>query len=694
MIELKSINCTGYFSYGQVETLPLNELGLTLLEGKNLDRNGGSNGSGKTSMMNALTQILFGQNPTEWAADDITNRTLGRRWGRVVFSDATGTAWRVTETRKWRKSDAYPCHNTAPCDIHAAGERYAGSDVYFDRWDGGKWVDERATGAAGAAKLTNAYTRAKIVRILQVDYSQFMSIVYMPQQETLKFLSGTHKTRMEVFAKLADLSAWDDRRERIKTEYTALEAVQQAKTQTLIRLQTLTPTLPTTTDYDIIDQKLLLLEQQLQSDRDAIDAAEQEHNEHDAIKAALTTEQSTIIAYVKTLIQDKNAKIKQLTDISDKYSKLAENVRQEPTPIELTYLNVDIENARNTLNIAKYNLEQLLTGSGKCPRCRTNVTFDHIDRQRELLKYEISEATTKLGDLVKRYEELYASWNTKLTQQIQDITDQSTQERAGIVEGIDIINMMEDVNNSRLDAIREEMAGCDNTELVRKISTLNSSVYTKNTDAYGLRASRAALDDQKAAHDKYGTALAAAEAEVAVLESRIKLLRTLERMFGDKGVKAYKLERTIAQVNTILHRNISEITDGAVKVYITPFKKKSDGDNSIDIQIMVSEGPKVDVPIELYSGGEKQQIVLALIDAFSQYASSQTAGFNILCLDEVFGPLDRSNSNLIFEYLEKLKSTGRSSIFITTHSSDIRNELKFDRVWTVVKENHQTKVLT
>lgn len=53
MLRILSVNPTGFTSYGICESIQVAEQGLVNLTGRNKDKEGASNGSGKTSLLNA-----------------------------------------------------------------------------------------------------------------------------------------------------------------------------------------------------------------------------------------------------------------------------------------------------------------------------------------------------------------------------------------------------------------------------------------------------------------------------------------------------------------------------------------------------------------------------------------------------------------------------------------------------------------
>ena len=84
--------------------------------------------------------------------------------------------------------------------------------------------------------------------------------------------------------------------------------------------------------------------------------------------------------------------------------------------------------------------------------------------------------------------------------------------------------------------------------------------------------------------------------------------------------------------------------------------------------------------------------MLAFIASFWELATNYGSGVNILCLDEIFGPLDDSNAEKVFSFVDALKAQGKSTIFIVTHDDSIRSKMPLDAVWTVVKFKHQSKI--
>ena len=194
--------------------------------------------------------------------------------------------------------------------------------------------------------------------------------------------------------------------------------------------------------------------------------------------------------------------------------------------------------------------------------------------------------------------------------------------------------------------------------------------------------------EQKKKHDEYQGIIKEAEARLLQYNDDIIYLSAIGKLFGDKGFKAWKLNNLLAELNYILKEYVDIITDRSVYLWVTQYRQKSDGDMTADIQIMVNEGSKKDVPFNLYSGGERQQIMLAFIGAFWHLALQHGSGINCIFLDEILGPLDDINAQRVFNFLEHMRHKGSSTMLVVTHNQAIKDQMAFDEIWTATKKNH------
>ncbi len=702
MFRLISVNPTGMFSYGLHGDIMLHEMGSVLLEGKNYDRNGNSNGAGKTSFFHAITHILYGKNPSEEGADTVVNEFLGKYFGQVVFLDKNNRKWRVTDVRKWRKADKYPQEKLSkdfvvePSEIHNSGLRLSGTDVYLEAWDesAGLWTDERSSNReVGDARLDLKATRKKIVDILGIDYDQFMSVAYLAQQQTLKFISGTHKERMQVIAELSDLKAWDARTLAIRDDLSNLESEKSRLESKMDGLGQIAFVKPDNYQKQLLQSSIDNFLLQIADCDNKLGKIVVDQSNWEVSRNVLATSLKRCAEQMADEELMQRQEHEALDTLALEYARDCEKARSAPRPFDIARLETEISECNGQIIARRFDLEQLMVGSGKCTKCRMTVTMDHILRQRELLTIEMDSLKEKINTNKNILEKIISEWEGAVLKNLDQITIDYNFSRGPIIE-------MLNTSKQSQEEIKAMMYSCKLAE--EKLGP------APKAQSFGVEQQRLALLAQKSSKDMelknweaslkryedYSTIVSATKANILAADHEIKHLRVLERLFGDKGIKAFKLDAILAILNQSLDKYIDIISDGSVKVWVSQYREKADGELATDLQIVVREGHKHEVPFALYSGGERQQITLAFIGAFWHLASMCGAGVNIMCLDEIFGPLDDINTNNVFNYLDYMRTNGKSSLFIVTHNENIKHQVKFDQVWTVVKKNHMSELKT
>ena len=700
MLRILSVNPSGMFAYGIQQTVTLDGLGVCMLEGENLDKGGGSNGSGKTSLFYVITQVLFGKNPSGESGEDIVNEVIGKYWTSVTFEDRVGTLWRVIDTKRWRKTDKYPDehfegYQEAPSQIHRQGMRYSGTDVYLERWDPiAGWIDERSTNrTTGDSRLDLKATRKRILDIIGITYEQFMSVAYLAQQQSLKFTQGTHKQKLEVLAELCDLGIWDARVTQVREDKKAKEAQIDRKKSTLEGMRRVGGSLaaPDPSLKDVWTLRVNDLDLQIHTTDAEISTAESERNRWQHRCAQIDKEIADKILEQRALQIRTEQVNKQIGEMFQQYSNECAVIRSSPRPYEANQLDTDIGELRGKINTRSFDVEQILSGAGKCPKCFSIVTADHLQRHRQLLLQGISEMKTQISEKSDRVKVVIEEWERETHSKLDEATARFNAKKAELENEQNLIQSMGYETNVHIDQLRNQrtsLTGDPNIQ-IRALGQQRLRLISEKAqylDKIKL------WDAQLNQFNEYSSTVADLNSDLSSLEKDVKVLDALDRLFGDKGIKAYKLNNVLGTLNIVLKECLDVITDGTVSVWITQYRQKSDGELSADIQIMVRDGNKKEVPFGLYSGGERQQIMLALIGAFWQLASRYGSGVNILCLDEIFGPLDDQNIQHVFEYLEYMRSKGKSSIFVVTHDPKIKDQIIFDKVWVVQKKGDLAKI--
>jgi DNA repair exonuclease SbcCD ATPase subunit len=105
MITVKTVTAKNFLSVGNAtQAVQFNNESLTLVLGENLDQggddSGSRNGTGKTTIVNALSYALFGQALNNIKKDNLINKTNGKNMLVTVELEKNGTSYRIERGRK------------------------------------------------------------------------------------------------------------------------------------------------------------------------------------------------------------------------------------------------------------------------------------------------------------------------------------------------------------------------------------------------------------------------------------------------------------------------------------------------------------------------------------------------------------------------------------------------------------------
>ena len=105
MFQLNTLTVKNFMSVGnQTQAVDFNRRDLTLVLGENLDQggddSGARNGTGKTTIINALSYALYGQALTNIKRDNLINKTNGKNMLVTVDFELNGTRYHIERGRK------------------------------------------------------------------------------------------------------------------------------------------------------------------------------------------------------------------------------------------------------------------------------------------------------------------------------------------------------------------------------------------------------------------------------------------------------------------------------------------------------------------------------------------------------------------------------------------------------------------
>ena len=183
-----TLQISGFLSYRDPVSLDFTGFDLACISG--------SNGAGKSSLLDAITWALFGQ--ARRRDDALINS--GAKAAEVVFDFMyEGNVYRVRRSKAKDKTGLLELSTRQPDDPAAPpSQRPAG--------EGGRWkpLTERSL----------RETEERIKRILRMDYETFINASFFLQGKADQFAQQRPGDRKAILSKILGLEAWEDYRER------------------------------------------------------------------------------------------------------------------------------------------------------------------------------------------------------------------------------------------------------------------------------------------------------------------------------------------------------------------------------------------------------------------------------------------------------------------------------------------------
>ena len=192
MFKIKTITVKNFLSVGNVsQAVDFDKEHLTLVLGENLDLggddSGSRNGTGKTTMINALSYALYGQALTNIRKENLINKTNGKGMLVTVEFEVGGHEFRIERGRKPNVLKLYVNNEEK------------------------KATDEKEDDAQGDSRETQKY----IEQLLGMSHTMFKHLVAL-NTYTEPFLSMKAADQREVIEQLLGITVLSEKAEKLK----------------------------------------------------------------------------------------------------------------------------------------------------------------------------------------------------------------------------------------------------------------------------------------------------------------------------------------------------------------------------------------------------------------------------------------------------------------------------------------------
>lgn len=416
--------------------------------------------------------------------------------------------------------------------------------------------------------------------------------------------------------------------------------------------------------------------------------------------------------------QEDLKKAMQAQSLQPKYTSfLAESRKRLEKIIE------DIGQIRS--DISRYNKElmslqdQIANVSGDefvCSKCKSKVTKGHItkeitevqknteDCQKKLSVLELSkkEIDSEITDLQNKVEKIN-KWMIRKSQieseiegnernkvrvkEVQEMLAKSSEQIEKLTKQIEENQLKKSEYAVKIDKIKAKyekdlkLLNDKKNSLVAKFKDMDKEVEVIKNQINSLESKKKVLSKNK---DDLNTKIGSWRKEIQNYTDTLKQVETLaanlaiekkvferllrlEDVFGLEGIQTRIVSKYLPLLNAYIKEFLDVLSQGEMTV-----------------EIFINERSKIDMDVKgnsassfvLLSGGEKMIVRLAVDIGLALLSFSRCAQKpEIICLDEIFGPLDDFHISTVFELIRKLQSRF-SRVLLISHKDEINRHIK------------------
>ena len=676
MIPIK-LELTNFLPYKNTQTLDFSGIHVACLVG--------DNGSGKSSLLEAMVWALWGKARDGKRSDDELIHHGETEMRVSLIFELTRNKYQIIRQRKMGKR----------------GQLVLALHVYDDATE--SWRDLSESGIR--------QTQRKIDTLLCIDYETFMNSAFIAQGRADEFTIKSPSNRKAVLANILGLEQWDIFEDRVRKHSTHLNE----NLRTLDR------------DIELIDQNL---SSRSDVERELLDAegrlAEVEKKLRIAEKDMADVEQARQnLAHARRGIDDLNLRIKQneteLSSIESELSSYKSEADQTSLKSELVNVksrlaalqNLEIESnelvkqridtaessarlkgENEILELEAVTLKQrikiLSTATEPiCPTCGQILEGDEVLGH---LNTEVKERRSRYRRQRENYRKLdekVTNLDKALSQLDNELKEQTPLEKRLSELDLQILNTAKsletyatmDMRRTRWkDNLCKDRNKLNELELEQERHMLSiQAAEERQNDLDNLRLEqRICTEHVGSARQKISTMDNLVERRKSRIVARDKVAEQigvyseLYTAFSKQGVPAMIIEAAVPEIENTTNTLLGKMTYGRMNVRFDTQRALKSGDvkETLDIKIADDLGTR---NYELYSGGESFRVNFAIRIALSKLLARRSgAQLQTIVIDEGFGTQDSLGRQKLVEAINTIQGDFER-VLVITHIEELKD---------------------
>jgi len=653
VIKLLKARAENFLSLGSVE-VDLDGQGLVLLLGQNHDL-GGSNGSGKSSLLDMISYALYEKTSRGIGHDAIINTVQQEQGAKIELDfEVAGHPYRVRLTR------GHPVHQN--------------SYRLFDGAD--EWADLTQKGPVGS----------QIEKLLGVSYDVFRGAVLIGQDDLHEFVFGTNLARQGFFSKLFGFDLWRDCQETARGYIRSAEMAVERIAGQIETAETLLESAEALDDADLIVM-------QLRTEREKLDRVDVQVADLQNRRKSLDTR----ITRGREELARKNERMRQVErqqrvrdEVTKKQAQLEElegklgDHLTDSQAFEDRYRQIcnRVATTESKLGELTEGVEVLQAVEGaKCPTCLRPLD----EHDREELVTSLESQKEALAEKLVKYEtkQQKAEKIKKRIAEYQRLTHEIAGYRPG-GEDEEIDPVEQDVGEEDLKKLETSRRKIEND-----LAIAEDVLRQAEAEVGRLTEKMKHIGEIEERHAQAQAQLETLKKEQEEAQARLDVFRVAEKDVFPQ-IRAAKIRALLDTLNAEVARYLAILTEGKVSAAFS-FKTKGKGEV---LDLTVEDPVKGALPIAAWSGGERKRVTVAVLFALWRLAETVSKSFNFVGFDEILRDVDTLGHAQILEVLRTIRDESKT-VIVTTNADPESIPLDvFDQVWIARKEGGITKLLT
>lgn len=687
----------------------------------------GSNGAGKSSLLDAITWCVWGTSRLGDNSDSLVRLGQAQMWVEFSFQ-LDSHIFTIKRTRSLKSGGSTSLELTA--NLHNLTE--------------------------GTIKAT----QQKIVDILRLTYETFVNSAFIRQGHADEFTTKGATDRKRILADILGLSHYDVLEEKAKEKSKNLQTKSQLLDYQLLEIEAeLSQKEERQKQLSQAEKAAKEVESQLKTVESEIKAVESEREMFNIKRQSLLEKQQRVELVKKELADLKlqidlkekskleyqqildrkedietnylklqklqaekktlDSKRSELIKIKDEWSALLKTVneREEKRALAIGDLKIPVIELQAKNEKLQQEVDHLKTHQDSCPTCGQEIDDkknQEITQKNQAVILENKKAIDELEAKIKKYEAVEFDEQKAANQKgvLVKKLEEETKEYSEISTSIFSLEKYHEAYSKLQQA---QTAVKTQTEAIFDLQTIYQNKKTQITDTSGeaelLQSlekkleeikkqleGKLAVKEQLASkalqlHGTVGASKALVDkaqqletlqkeklGDKSKMQKEKKIFDELSLAFGKKGIQAMIIETAIPEIEEETNRLLDKLTEGRMRVALVTQKETktkvagTGGKGIVETLDIVISDEMGERPYEAYSGGEQFRVNLAMRLALSKLLTNRAGSkLQFLVVDEGFGTQDTQGISRIIEALNAIQNEFEK-IVVITHLDELKEE--------------------